>query len=61
MLDGYKMMLTALLAFIIALCTVITQYINGQTVDVEILITALVALAMIFLRSGIKKDLKGGK
>lgn len=61
MLDGYKMMLTALLAFIIALCTVITQYINGQTVDVEILITALVALAMIFLRSGIKKDLNGGK
>jgi len=58
MLNGYKTYLTAFLAFVIAFCTVATQYLNGQTLDIELVITALVALAMIFLRQGIKKEVK---
>lgn len=54
MLDGYKTYLVAFLAFVIAACTVAIQYCNGEPMNVELLISALVALAMIFLRQGVK-------
>ena len=54
MLDGYKTYIVALGAFLIALGVTLTAWGNGQTIDWQLLVEALIALAMIFLRKGIK-------
>jgi len=55
MLDGYKTYMVALGAFLIALGVTLTAYGNGAPIDWHLLVEALIALAMIFLRKGIKK------
>jgi hypothetical protein len=54
MLEGYKTYMVALGAFLIALGVTLTAYGNGAPIDWQLLVEALIALAMIFLRKGIK-------
>lgn len=54
MLDGTKTYMVAFAAVLIAAGAAIQQYYAGQTVDIQYIIQALVALALIFLRKGIK-------
>jgi len=56
MLEGYKTYIAALAAFGIAACTVLLQWTNSEPMDIELIISALVALAMIFLRKGITQE-----
>ena len=56
MFEGYKTYIAAIAAFGIAVCTVAAQWANGESMDVELIISALVALAMIFLRKGITNE-----
>lgn len=58
MLDGYKTYLTATAAFLIALAGVINEYVNGQEIHYELVVTALIALAILFLRKGTKNEVK---
>lgn len=55
MLDGYKTYLAAFGAVLIAVGTNIIQWSNCQPVDITLTVGALTALAVIFLRQGIKK------
>lgn len=56
MLDGYKTHIAATGACLLAVGATLQSYVNGQTINWEIPISALIALAMIFLRKGIKKQ-----
>ncbi len=56
MLNGWKTYLAALAALLTALGATITQYLSNGTVDYTAVITAFIALALIFLRQGIKQD-----
>jgi hypothetical protein len=56
MLDGYKTYLAGLAAFLTALAVAINDYIAGGVIDYQPVILALVALAIIFLRQGVKKE-----
>jgi hypothetical protein len=55
MLSGWKTYMVALAAVLIAVGAAIQQYYAGDAVDIQYVIEALIALAMIFLRQGIKK------
>jgi hypothetical protein len=55
MLNGWKTYLAAIAAILIALGAAMQAYLNGQTIDYQLLIDAFIALAMIFLRKGIAK------
>jgi len=58
MLDGYKTYLAALMAVILAVAYAIIAWTNNQEIDIQAIITALVALAVLFLRKGIKDEIK---
>lgn len=58
MLDGKKTYLVAIAAVLIAVGAAIQQYTNAQVVEYQYIIEALIALALCFLRHGIKN--KGG-
>jgi hypothetical protein len=55
MLNGYKTYLAAIAAILIALGVGIQEYGNGSPIEFNLIIEALIALAMIFLRQGIKE------
>jgi len=57
-LEGWKTYLTALAAVLIALGFAIQNYYSGLPVDITVLIDALIALALIFLRKGISGSTK---
>jgi len=57
-LSGYKTYLTALAALLTAIAACINQYTAGEPVNIELVITALIALTMIFLRKGISTETK---
>lgn len=54
-LDGYKTYLAAIAAVLIAVGAAIQQFTMGQKIEYQLVVEAVIALAMIFLRSGIKK------
>lgn len=56
MLNGYKTYLVAFAAVLIAVGAAIQQYYSGDVIDIQYVIEALIALAMIFLRKGIKAE-----
>jgi hypothetical protein len=56
MLDGYKTYLAAFAAFLTALGLFLSKYLNEGVIDPTALITAFIALALLFLRQGIKKE-----
>ena len=56
LLDGYKTYMMAIAAFMVAAGVAIQAYYNGQIVNWQLVIDALIALAMVFLRQGIKKQ-----
>ena len=53
MFDGMKTYMVAVAAVLIAVGAAIHQYYAGQTVDIQYVIEALIALALCFLRKGI--------
>jgi hypothetical protein len=55
-LEGYKTYITAIAAIMVAVGVAIQDYYAGNTVNTQIVIEALIALAMIFLRHGTKTD-----
>jgi hypothetical protein len=57
MLSGMKTYMVALAAVMIAVGAAIQQYYSGGVIDIQYIIEALIALAMIFLRKGIKTDM----
>ena len=59
MLNGYKTYLAAAAAVLIAAGVTINAYLNGDPLKIEILLSAIIALAILFLRKGIKEN--GGK
>lgn len=59
MLNGYKTYLAAAAAVLIASGYTINAYLNGEPMKIEVLLTAIIALAILFMRKGIKTD--GGK
>jgi hypothetical protein len=60
-LEGYKTYLVAFAAVMIAAGAAIQAYYAGGTIDLQILIDALIALALIFLRKGIKEGPSKGE
>jgi len=56
MLNGYKTYLAATAALLIAVGVAIQQYLNVQVIDYAAVISAFIALALIFLRTGIEKE-----
>ena len=56
MLNGYKTYLAAFAAFIIALGYAIQEYLNTGNIEVTAVISALIVLALLFLRQGIKRE-----
>jgi len=59
MLNGYKTYLAAAAAVLLAAGSTINAYITGEPMKIEILLSAIIALAILFLRKGIKDN--GGK
>ena len=56
MLNGYKTYLAAFAAFMVALGYAIQEYLASGDIQITAVISALIALALLFLRQGIKKD-----
>jgi len=56
MLTGYKTYLAAGAAAMIAVGVAIQAYCEGLPIDYSLVIEALIAFAMIFLRKGIKTE-----
>ena len=54
MLNGYKTYLMALAAFLIALGSSIMNYYNGEPLEIDVLVQAFIALALLFLRKSQK-------
>ena len=54
LLDGYKTYLMAIAAFMIAAGTTIVNYYNGTPLEIDVLIEAFIALALLFLRKSQK-------
>jgi uncharacterized protein YraI len=54
MLEGKKTYIAAGAAVGIAICTNVIEWCNNQPINIEVTIGALTALALIFLRKGIK-------
>lgn len=55
MLNGYKTYLAGLSAFLTALAVAITEYLNTGIINYEPVVLSLIALAVIFLRQGVKE------
>ena len=55
-LEGKKTLLAGLGAFLIALGKAISDYVTMGTFEPQYVIDSLIALALIFLRQGIKKN-----
>ncbi len=59
MLNGYKTYLAAVAAVLIALGYAIQNWLDTGNIEIQAVVSALIALALIFLRQGIKeKDVK---
>jgi hypothetical protein len=58
MLNGYKTYLAALAALLIAVGSGLQSYCNGQPINFELIVSAFIALSVLFLRRGVKEDLK---
>jgi hypothetical protein len=56
MLDGYKTYLAGLAAVLTALGYTINLWVTTGDIDVQALVSAFIAMALIFLRQGIKKE-----
>lgn len=56
MLEGYKTYIAALAAFITALGFFLNGWVVNGVIEPTALITAFIALALVFLRQGIKKE-----
>lgn len=56
-LNGKKTYIAALAAFGVVVLDAIGKWANDQPVDYQLLFEALIALAMIFLRKGVQKNL----
>lgn len=61
MLDGYKTYLAALAAVLIAVGVALQQYVEGSHIEWNLVIQAIIALAVIFLRKGISHTAKRQK
>ena len=55
MLEGYKTYIAAIAAFVTALGFFLEQWVSHGVIEPTALITAFIALALLFLRQGIKK------
>ncbi len=55
MLNGYKTYLASLAAFLTALGFFIAKWVNEGVIEPTALVTAFIALALLFLRQGIKE------
>ena len=55
MIDGFKTYLAAIMAFVIALLGVTLEYVQGSEIHLELLTSAFIALALLFLRKSITK------
>jgi len=56
MLDGKKTYIAAIAAFLTALGFFLTEWVNTGVIEPQALITAFIALAIVFLRKGVQKD-----
>lgn len=54
-LNGYKTYIAALAAFLTALGFFLERWVNQGVIEPTALITAFIALALLFLRQGIKQ------
>ncbi len=54
MLNGYKTYLACVSAFLIAVAGTINQFVAGQPIEYQYIIDSLLAIALLFLRKGIK-------
>jgi len=54
MLEGYKTYIAGVGAVLIAVGTNVMQWCNNEPINIELTVGALTALALIFLRKGIK-------
>lgn len=57
-LDGKKTYLAAIAAVLIAVGGAINDYCTGQRINLELVISSIIALALIFLRKGIKTEVE---
>jgi hypothetical protein len=57
-LDGKKTYIAAAGALMVAVGSAMVAYCNGEPINYELIVSALTALAVIFLRKGIKNDIE---
>ena len=57
MFEGKKTYLVAISAVLIAVGNALNEYATGQKVDIQIVVRALIALALIFLRKGLQTEI----
>jgi hypothetical protein len=55
-LDGKKTYIVSALAFFIVLAQAAIDVLNGKQIDLNLLFQAMIALALLFLRKGIKTN-----
>jgi hypothetical protein len=55
-LDGKKTYIVSTLAFAIVLAQAAIDVMNGKQIDLNLLFQAMIALALLFLRKGIKTN-----
>lgn len=55
MLEGYKTYIAAIAAFIASLAAILIEWTKGNQLDFTAIITAFIALALLFLRKGFKQ------
>jgi len=58
MLDGYKTYIAAIAAVLIAVGYALESWIAGEPININVLVNALIALALVFLRKGITAEIK---
>jgi hypothetical protein len=56
MLNGYKTYLAAIAALLVAIGYCLQEYLSTGNIAVQAVISAFIALALLFLRQGIKKE-----
>jgi len=55
-LDGKKTYIVSTLAFAIVLAQAVIDVLDGRQIDLNLLFQAMIALALLFLRKGIKTN-----
>lgn len=55
-LDGKKTYIVSTLAFAIVLAQTVIDALEGRQIDLNLLFQAMIALALLFLRQGVKKE-----